>query len=156
MLHWNCLPLICLCDLLGVNGPNDWGYILFSLWSIYDFLSLINHCYDSFFNNFGWTGQVYLHVYRQKTRLLDSDSDCVMIYMTNTYKKRRRHQISLISMSTWIYICQHCENCGFTLRIFSFTIFFFNFLKILKICGENNCIVLDWCTWFSEILSWCK
>lgn len=23
----------------------------------------------------------------KKTRLLDSDSDCVMIYMTNTYKK---------------------------------------------------------------------
>lgn len=114
------------------TGPNDWGYILFSLWSIYDFLSLINHHYDSFFNNFGWTGQVYLHVYRQKTRLLDSDSDCVMIYMTNTYKKRRRHQISLISMSTWIYICQHCENCGFTLRIFSFNIFFLTFWKYLK------------------------
>lgn len=33
-------------------------------------------------------------------------SDCVMIYMTNTYKKEKDEPKLLCP-----YICQHCENC---------------------------------------------
>lgn len=108
----------------------------FSLWSIYDFLLPINHRYESGFNNFGWTGQVYL--FRQKTRLLDSCQWLRNDLHDQYIEKRKRRTKALMSMSTWTYICQHCENCWFTLWIFSLTGFFFKlsieykYLKFLE------------------------
>lgn len=60
----------------------------------------------------------------KKTRLLDSCQWLRNDLHDQYIEKRKRRTKALMSMSTWTYICQHCENCWFTLWIFSLTGFF--------------------------------